>query len=190
MFNKILAAKERLKGVANKTPVLTSKTLNKILDAEVFLKCENFQKVGAFKFRGAYNAISQLSDKQKKNGVITYSSGNHAQAVALVCKILNINAIIVMPSNAPEIKLAATKGYGANIIEYNPETEIREEVAEKILKEKSLTLIPPFDHEEIVAGQGTAALELTERSKRFKFVIGSVRRRRTFKRFSNSCKRN
>lgn len=162
MFSKILAAKERLKNITNKTPVFSSRTLNEMVNAEVFLKCENFQRVGAFKFRGAYNAISQLNDEQKRNGVITYSSGNHGQAVALVCKLLNINAAIVMPGNAPSTKKAATKNYGANIIEYNPETEIREEVAAKFSEGKSLTLIPPFDHEEIIAGQGTAAFELLE----------------------------
>ena len=161
-YEKIAAASERLKGIANKTPVFTSSTLNKIADAKVFLKCESFQKVGAFKFRGAYNAVSQLDSRQKSKGVITYSSGNHAQAIALVCQMLNIKAYIVMPNNAPVIKKNATKSYGAVIIEYDPEKDIREEVAQELIDKNDYTLIPPFDHEDIIAGQGTAAKELFE----------------------------
>jgi len=171
MFKKILEAKKRLEGIANHTPVFTSRSLNEILGSEVFFKCENFQRVGAFKFRGAFNAISQLADEQKKRGVITYSSGNHAQAVALVGKLLNVETTIVMPSNAPIIKREATKGYGANVIEYNPQNEVREEVAKKIQDEKGLTLIPPFDHEDVIAGQGTAALELFEEIGQLDFLL-------------------
>jgi threo-3-hydroxy-L-aspartate ammonia-lyase len=162
MFEKILAAKERIKGFANITPVVTSRTLNKMFGAEIFFKCENFQKVGAFKFRGAFNSISQLSNEEKDRGVITYSSGNHAQAVALVGKMLKIKTTIVMPNNAPRTKLAATKEYGAAIVEYDPEKETREDVAKNLLSGKGYTLIPPFDHMEVIAGQGTAAMELFE----------------------------
>ncbi len=162
MFEKIVEAKERLKGAAIQTPVFTSETLNKITGASVFLKCESFQKVGAFKFRGAFNAVSLLNDEQKSRGVITYSSGNHGQAIALVGKLKNVKTTVVMPKNAPEIKRAAAEGYGAKIVEYDPETDVREEVAHKLIENFGYTLIPPFDHPDIVAGQGTAALELFE----------------------------
>ena len=159
MFERIKSASQRLNGVAHKTPVLTSATLNQTLNAEVLFKCENFQRVGAFKFRGAYNSISLLTDDQKASGVLAYSSGNHAQAIACVGKLLGVETTIVMPSNAPEIKLAATKGYGATVIEYDPETQTREAVAAEFLKGKSLTLIPPFNHEDVIAGQGSVAFE-------------------------------
>jgi threo-3-hydroxy-L-aspartate ammonia-lyase len=162
MFEQIQAAAKRLQGFANVTPVLFSSTLNQHLGCRVFFKCENFQKVGAFKFRGAFNSISQLSEQQKAQGVIAYSSGNHAQAIACVGQMLGVKTTIVMPSNAPAIKLAATKTYGATVIEYNPETEDREAVAESIIKKQSLNLIPPFDHLDVIAGQGTAALELCQ----------------------------
>ena len=162
MFEQILAAKKRLDSYANKTPVLTSRTLNTLLGAEVFFKCENFQKVGAFKFRGAFNCISQLSDQEKQRGIIAFSSGNHAQAVALVGNMLGIKTTIVMPDNAPEIKLAATKGYGANVVIYDTETEIREEVTAAIQQKHGYSLIAPFDNKHVIAGQGTAALELLE----------------------------
>ena len=171
MFEKILDAEKRLSGVVNRTPVITSNTLNKIAGAEIFLKCENFQKVGAFKFRGAFNAISQLTDAEKSKGVITYSSGNHAQAVALVGKILGIKTTVVMPNNAPVIKKNATNSYGANIIEYDPEKETREEIAKHISEINGYTLIPPFDHLNIVAGQGTAALELFKEVKNLNLLL-------------------
>jgi threonine dehydratase len=166
-----LEAKERLKGVANITPVMTSSTLNELVKANVFLKCENFQRVGAFKFRGAYNAISKLSDEEKLRGVITYSSGNHAQAVSLVGKLLGIKTTIVMPDNAPVIKRAATAAYGAEIIEYNPIDQQREEVARKIQEKYGYSLIPPFDHKDVISGQGTAALELLEEVKNLDYII-------------------
>jgi threonine dehydratase len=159
LYKNILHAHTTLQGIANHTPILTSRTLDKITCASVFLKCENFQRVGAFKFRGAYNAISRLSNTQKKAGILTYSSGNHAQAVALVGKLLSINTTIVMPSNAPPIKKQATMEYGAKIITYNPKTEVREQKAAQIQQEQNLSLIPPFDHYDVIAGQGTAALE-------------------------------
>ncbi|MEJ2656189.1 MAG: threo-3-hydroxy-L-aspartate ammonia-lyase [Desulfobacterales bacterium] len=160
MFEQIQAAKERLKGHANVTPVMTSRTLNQMAGAEVYFKCENFQRIGAFKFRGAFNSISRLSRVEKERGVITYSSGNHAQAVALVGRMLDIQTTIVMPNNAPETKRAATKDYGATIVEYDPESASRESLAEKLQAKKGLTMIPPFDHLNVVAGQGTAALEM------------------------------
>ena len=160
MFDQIQAAKARLKGWANVTPTISSRTLNKMVNAEVFFKCENLQRVGAFKFRGAFNSVSQLSEEQKANGVIAYSSGNHGQAIASVCQMLGIKATVVMPSNAPAIKRAATEGYGATIIEYDPQITIREDIARKLALEHGYTTIPPFDHEHVIAGQGTAALEL------------------------------
>jgi len=160
MFDNVLAAQQRLQGIAHHTPVLTSRTLNDLTGVQVFLKCENFQRIGAFKFRGAYNAISQLSDAERARGVLTYSSGNHAQAVALVCKLLGCPAYIVMPDNAPATKRAATEGYGAHVIPYDPATGDRQRIAEAVAAEHGYTMIPPYDHPDIVAGQGTAALEL------------------------------
>lgn len=162
MFEQIKSASQRLQGYAHQTPVVSSSTLNDMLGAEVFFKCENLQRVGAFKFRGAFNSISQLSEQQKQNGVIAYSSGNHAQAVACVGRLLGVATTIVMPKNAPTIKLAATRGYGATVIEYDPQTETRESVAAEILKDSELTLIPPYDYEHVIAGQGTVAYEFLQ----------------------------
>ena len=162
MFERIKAASERLRGHANVTPIMTSRTLNQVVGAEVFLKCENFQRVGAFKFRGAYNAISQLSEAERAGGIITYSSGNHAQAVALVGRLLGVPTNVVMPNNAPLTKRAATEGYGATVIEYDPDETTREQIAKVLRTEQGYTLIPPFDHVDVIAGQGTAALELFE----------------------------
>jgi threonine dehydratase len=159
MYQKIQKAADRLLGHAHKTPVFTSTILNEKLGAEIYFKCENFQKVGAFKFRGAFNSISCLTNEEKSNGVIAYSSGNHAQAIACVGKLLGVKTTIVMPKDAPSIKLAATKAYGATVIEYDPVTQTREVVAADILRNQKLTLIPPFDHDEVIAGQGTVALE-------------------------------
>lgn len=162
MFKNVQAAKERLKGYANVTPVMTSRTLNRLVGAEVYLKCENFQRIGAFKFRGAFNSMSQLTEAEKAQGVITFSSGNHAQAVALVGQMLNIRTTIVMPNNAPKTKRAATIEYGATIVEYDFERTTRETVANELQMEKGYTMIPPFDHLDVIAGQGTAALEMFE----------------------------
>ncbi len=162
MFKQIQIAKKRLQGYANVTPVMTSRTLNRIVGAEIYFKCENFQRIGAFKFRGAFNSISKLSKAEKDRGVITYSSGNHAQAVALVGQMLNIQTTIVMPNNAPETKRAATEDYGATIVEYDPENASRKDVAETLQTKNGFTMIPPFDHLDVIAGQGTAALELFE----------------------------
>jgi threonine dehydratase len=161
-FQQVKEAAERLHGQAHRTPVVTSRTLNERIGADIFLKCENYQRVGAFKFRGAYNTISQLTPREKANGVITHSSGNHAQAVALVGRLLNVAATVVMPDDAPAIKKQATRDYGAEVIEYNPDETTREAVAGRIAEERGLALVPPFDHPDIVAGQGTAALELFE----------------------------
>jgi threo-3-hydroxy-L-aspartate ammonia-lyase len=160
MFEQILAARERLQGYVNVTPIMTSRTLNRQVGAEVYFKCENLQRIGAFKFRGAFNSISKLSKAEKDRGVITYSSGNHAQAVALVGQMLNIQTTIVMPNNAPETKRAATEDYGATIVEYDPESANRKAVAESLQAKNNLTMIPPFDHLDVIAGQGTAALEI------------------------------
>ncbi len=160
MFDRVQAAQTRLKGYANLTPILTSRTLNRLVGAEVYFKCENFQRIGAFKFRGAFNSISQLSAEEKQRGVITYSSGNHAQAVALVGQMLNVQTTIVMPNNAPATKRAATEEYGAAIVDYDPEQATREGIARELEARHGYTMIPPFDHTEVIAGQGTAALEM------------------------------
>ncbi len=164
MFEQIQAAKERLKGHVNATPVMTSRTLNQWIGAEVYFKCENLQRIGAFKFRGAFNSISKLSKAEKERGVITYSSGNHAQAVAMVGRMLEIQTTIVMPNNAPETKRAATRDYGATIVEYDPEKASRESVAKRLQAKNGFTMIPPFDHPDVIAGQGTAALEMFDQT--------------------------
>ena len=160
-FESVAEAARRLKGVAHETPVTTSATLNRMLSCEVFFKCENLQRIGAFKFRGAYNAMFRLSREEKRRGVVTYSSGNHAQAVALVGRMLSIPTSVVMPADAPELKRAATKAYGADVLLYEPEKETRESIAEELQQKRGCVLIPPFDHPDVIAGQGTAALELT-----------------------------
>lgn len=158
----IAAAQQRLAGVAHKTPVLTSRTVDRLVNSQVFFKCENFQRTGAFKFRGAYNALAQLSQEQKLKGVLTYSSGNHAQAIALAGKLLGIPTTIIMPNDAPSVKQAATRGYGAEVLLYNRVEIAREDLAQKLMQDRQLTLIPPFDHPHVVAGQGTAGKELIE----------------------------
>jgi threonine dehydratase len=161
-FDSVRSAAERIKGVAHRTPVLTSRTLDDVVGARVFLKCENFQRVGAFKFRGAYNALAQLDAGARRAGVLAYSSGNHAQAVALAGRILGMRTTIIMPNNAPAAKLAATRGYGAEVILYDPAEVTREALAAQYKEERGMTVIPPYDHVDVVAGQGTAALELIE----------------------------
>jgi threonine dehydratase len=167
----IREAQARLSGVANSTPVQSSRYLNTRFGAELFFKCENFQRVGAFKFRGAYNAISQLSAAQKNAGVLAFSSGNHAQGIALASQLLGVKATIVMPENAPEIKLAATRGYAAEVITFNPIETSREAVAADLLKKHKFSLIPPFDHPHIIAGQGTAAAELIDEIKQLDVLM-------------------
>ncbi|MFI8529010.1 threo-3-hydroxy-L-aspartate ammonia-lyase [Streptomyces aquilus] len=161
-LDDIRSAADRLKGVAHRTPVLRSRTLDARVGAEVFLKCENFQRVGAFKFRGAYNAASRLTPEQLARGIAAYSSGNHAQAVALAARELGSTAVIVMPEDAPPAKRAATAGYGAEIVSYDRYTGDRVAIAEALAAERGLALIPPYDHPHVMAGQGTAALELLE----------------------------
>jgi threo-3-hydroxy-L-aspartate ammonia-lyase len=161
-YADILEAADRLAGVAHRTPVMTSATVNQRTQNQVFFKCENFQRSGSFKFRGAFNALSQLSETQRKQGVIAYSSGNHAQALALAGEILEVPVTIVMPNDAPAVKQAATQEYGAEVIFYHRLLQKREEVAQKIAEERNLTLIPPFDYAPVIAGQGTAAKELIQ----------------------------
>ncbi len=161
-YQDIQAAAKRIDGFANKTPVMTSRTANEEFGAELFFKCENFQRMGAFKFRGALNALAQFTSEQKKAGVIAFSSGNHAQGIALAAQILNIPATILMPLDAPEVKVAATKGYGANVITFDRYTQDREQLCQELVQKHGYTLIPPFDHPHIIAGQGTAAKELIE----------------------------
>jgi threonine dehydratase len=161
-FDDVRAAAERLRGVAHRTAVATSRTLDARLSARLFLKCENLQRAGAFKFRGAYNAVAKLSAAERARGILSYSSGNHAQALALACRLLGASATIVMPENAPAAKRRATEGYGARIVGYDPEKAKREEVAERLRREGDPVLIPPYDHADVIAGQGTAAMELFE----------------------------
>ncbi|RZU13824.1 threonine dehydratase [Kribbella rubisoli] len=158
----VRAAAERLKGVAHRTPVLTSRTLDERVGAEVFLKAENFQRIGAFKFRGAYNAISLLTAEQLEAGVAAYSSGNHAQAVALAARLSGTSAVILMPEDAPPTKVAATRGYGAEVVTYDRYTQDRAALAQELATERGRTLIPPYDNYDVMAGQGTVALELLE----------------------------
>ncbi len=160
-YEDIAAAHERIKAAARRTPVLTSATVDALTGARVFFKCENFQRMGAFKFRGAYNALSQLAPAEKEKGVLAFSSGNHAQAVALSGKLLGIKTVIVMPQNAPRVKLEATRGYGAEVVTYGP-GEDREAFAARVAQERGLPTVPPFNHPHVIAGQGTAAKELLE----------------------------
>ncbi len=161
-FDDVVHAHERIAGIAHRTPVLTSRTADALCGAELFFKCENFQRAGAFKFRGACNALAQFSPGQKERGVVTFSSGNHAQAIALAASLLGIRAVIVMPNDAPAVKAAATRGYGAEVVLYDRYKENREAIGERFAREQGLTLIPPYDHPHIMAGQGTAAKELFE----------------------------
>ncbi len=161
-FDDVLAAADRLDGHAHVTPVLTSRTIDDELGAEVFFKCENFQRMGAFKFRGAFNALSCFDARQREAGVVAFSSGNHAQAIALAARMLGIPATIVMPTDAPAVKVAATRGYGGEIVFYDRHTEDREAIGRRLADERGLTLIPPYDHPDVIAGQGTAAKELID----------------------------
>jgi threonine dehydratase len=161
-YADVAAAAAHLMGIAHRTPVATSRQADELAGARVFFKCENLQRIGAFKFRGAYNAVSLLPAAERGRGVVTHSSGNHAQAIALASRLAGIPAVIVMPHDAPASKLAATRGYGAEIVGYDRDGENREQIAEDIARERGMTLIPPFDHPHVVAGQGTAAKELIE----------------------------
>ena len=161
-LSDVRRAAERLRGIANRTLVVTSRTVDALVGGQVFFKCENLQRGGAFKFRGAYNRLVALSAKERLRGVVAFSSGNHAQGVALAARELGIRATIVMPTDAPELKLAATKDYGAEVVTYDRLTGDREAIARRLADERGLTLVPPYDHPLIMAGQGTAALELIE----------------------------
>jgi threo-3-hydroxy-L-aspartate ammonia-lyase len=161
-FADVESAARQIGGVAHRTAVVTSRSVNARTGAQVFFKCETFQRAGAFKFRGAYNALSRLSSDQRRAGVVTFSSGNHAQAVALAGRVLDIPRTIVMPSDAPGVKVEATRGYGGDVVLYDRDREDREEIGRRLAHDRGLTLIPPYDHADIIAGQGTAALELIE----------------------------
>jgi threo-3-hydroxy-L-aspartate ammonia-lyase len=161
-FADVADAARRLAGVAHRTPVLTSRSADRNSGGRLFFKCENFQRIGAFKFRGAYNAITRFDPNQRAAGVLAYSSGNHAQAIALSAQLLGIKATIIMPLDAPATKLEATKGYGAEVITYNRFTQSREAIGEAVASERGMTLIPPYDHPDVIAGQGTVVKEFIE----------------------------
>jgi len=163
-FADVQDAARQIAGVAHRTPVVTSRTLNDQTGAQVHFKCENLQRAGAFKFRGAYNAMSRLSSDERRRGVLTFSSGNHAQAVALAGRLLDIPRVIVMPTDAPAVKRQATEEYGGEVVLYDRDREDRETIGRRIADERGLTLIPPYDHADVIAGQGTAAAELFEES--------------------------
>ena len=161
-YQDVIAAAERLEGFAHRTPVFTSRTLDAETGAQVFIKCENLQRGGSFKFRGAFNALSQFDPQQRKAGVVAFSSGNHAQGIALAAGLLGIPATLVMPTDAPAAKVAATRGYGASVVLYDRFSEDREQIGRTLAAKHGLTLIPPYDHPDVLAGQGTAAKELLE----------------------------
>jgi len=179
-FDDIVEAAERIRDAAVRTPVLASPAIDALVGAEVRFKCENFQRIGAFKFRGAYSAMTLLDDDQRHAGVLTYSSGNHAQAIARSAALLGLTAVIVMPEDAPRIKLEAARRIlldaapGSEVITYDPATAVREELGAELERERGLTLIPPFDHPHVIAGQGTAAMELIEDEGPFDAIIGPV----------------
>ncbi|MGY2291901.1 threo-3-hydroxy-L-aspartate ammonia-lyase [Pseudomonas sp. SDO528_S397] len=162
LYADVIAAAQRLEGFAHATPVFTSRTLDAETGAQVFIKCENLQRTGSFKFRGAFNALSQFDEQQRRAGVVAFSSGNHAQGIALAAQLLNIPATIVMPTDAPAAKIEATRGYGATVVLYDRFTEDREQIGRTLAQAHGLTLIPPYDHPHVLAGQGTAAKELLE----------------------------
>jgi len=161
-YSDVAAAAERLAGVAHRTPVVTSRAVDQRVGAAVAFKCENLQRVGAFKFRGAYNALSRLDPAQRAAGVVTWSSGNHAQAVALAARLIGVHATIVMPQDAPAPKLAATRSYGAEVVLYRRGEVVREELGQAIAAERGAVVVPPYDHRDVIAGQGTVAKELIE----------------------------
>ncbi|TYQ04309.1 UNVERIFIED_ORG: threonine dehydratase [Zoogloea ramigera] len=161
-YADVVAASERIAGVAHRTPVMTSRTANSELGAEVFFKCENLQRMGAFKFRGAYNALAKFDAGQRRAGVVAFSSGNHAQGIALSAQLSGIPATIIMPHDAPPSKIAATRGYGADVVLYDRYTQDREQIGRDLAQQRGMTLIPPYDHFDVIAGQGTAAKELFE----------------------------
>jgi len=173
-FSDVLAAAARLDGVAHRTPVLTSRTADALTGARLYFKCENLQRGGAFKFRGAYNAIAALPEAQRRAGVVAFSSGNHAQAMAYAASLLGVPAVIVMPSDAPASKVAATKGYGGEVVHYDRYTEDREAIGRRIAAERGSTLIPPYDHRDVIAGQGTAARELFDEAGELDLLLSCL----------------
>jgi threo-3-hydroxy-L-aspartate ammonia-lyase len=162
VYADVVQAADRIAGIANRTPVLTSRTVNEEFGADVYFKCENMQRMGAFKFRGACNALARFTPEQRRAGVVAFSSGNHAQAIALAARLLDMPATIVMPQDAPAAKVAATRGYGGNVVLYDRYTEDREQIGRDLAAKHGYTLIPPYDHPDVIAGQGTAAKELFE----------------------------
>jgi threonine dehydratase len=171
IFADVVSASEQIAGVAHRTPVATSRSVNARTGAQLFFKCENLQRAGAFTFRGAYNALSRLSPDQRRRGVVTFSSGNHAQAIALAGQVLGIPRVIVMPSDAPAVKRLATEGYGGEVVLYNRDREDREAIGQRLAGERGLTIVPPYDHPHVIAGQGTAARELFEEVGALDFVF-------------------
>ena len=171
---KIVTAHQKISGIVHRTPVMTNQSINEIIGCEIFFKCENFQKVGAFKYRGASNAVLSLTEEEKRKGVVTHSSGNHAQALALAAKINGIKAYIVMPENAPSVKRNAVIGYGAEVIDCTPTLQAREETTEKVIKQKGATFIHPYNDYRIIAGQASAAKELIEDVSPLDFIIAPV----------------
>jgi len=170
-FADVESAADQIAGVAHRTPVVTSRTVDDRVGARVFFKCENLQRGGAFKFRGAYNTLSRLSPAERRRGVVTFSSGNHAQAIALAGQVLDIPRVIVMPSDAPAIKRAATEGYGGEVVAYDRDKDDREAIGQRIAAERGLTVVPPYDHPHIIAGQGTAARELIDEAGRLDMLF-------------------
>jgi threonine dehydratase len=173
-FADVQAAAARLKGVAHRTPVMHSQTVDEMTGANVFFKCENLQRAGAFKFRGAYNRLAQLTAAERAQGVVTHSSGNHAQGVALAARLLGITATIVMNSDAPKSKIAATRGYGAEVVLYDRLREDREAISKRISEERGCVIVPPYDDPAIMAGQGTAALELIENVEKLDILLAPL----------------
>ena len=173
-FDDIVHAHERLTGVVHRTPVFTSTHADSLTGAKLYFKCENFQRMGAFKFRGAYNAVSRFTPEQRAGGVVTFSSGNHAQAIALASGLLGVKSVIIMPNDAPKVKIAATLGYGGEVVHYDRYTEDNEAIGRRIVEERGMTLVPPYDHPHVMAGQGTAAKELIEDAGRLDVLIVPV----------------
>jgi threonine dehydratase len=170
-YEDVESAARQIADAALRTPVATSRTVNRRTGAEVFFKCENLQRGGAFKFRGAFNALSRLTGEERRRGVVTFSSGNHAQAIALAGLVLDIPRVIVMPSDAPAVKRVATEGYGGEVVLYDRDREDREAIGRRLAQERGLTLIPPYDHPHVIAGQGTAARELLQESGPLDFLF-------------------
>ncbi|MCD2181695.1 threo-3-hydroxy-L-aspartate ammonia-lyase [Rhizobium sp. GN54] len=173
-FDDVRTAQARIAGIAHRTPVLTSRTADAAAGATLFFKAENLQRIGAFKFRGAYNAIAALAPEVRRHGVIAYSSGNHAQAIAYAAQLQGTPATIVMPKDAPAMKMAATRGYGADVVLYDRYTEDRQAISDRLARERGATLIPPYDHPDVIAGQGTAALELIEETGELDMLVAPL----------------